>query len=56
MQWKLAIKLWLQVFKKITRFFVARFNTAKVVQTTIIDPLNMRIEAFRVNELANMKG
>ena len=45
-----------KVFKKITRFFVARFNTAKVVQSTIIDPLNLRIEAFRINELANMKG
>ena len=45
-----------KVFKKITRFFVARFNTAKVVQSTIIDPLNLRIEAFRANELANMKG
>lgn len=45
-----------RVFKRITRFFVARFNTAKVVQTTIIDPLNLRIESFKVNELANMKG
>ena len=45
-----------KVFKKITRFFVARFNTAKVVQSTIIDPLNLRIESFIVNELASMKG
>lgn len=45
-----------KVFKKITRFFVARFNTAKVVQSTIIDPLNLRIESFKVNELASMKG
>lgn len=45
-----------KVFKKITRFFVSRFNTAKVVQTSIIDPLNLRIEAFKNNELVNMKG
>lgn len=45
-----------RVFKKITRFFVSRFNTAKVVESTIIDPLNLRIESFKNNELANMKG
>lgn len=45
-----------KVFKKITRFFVSRFNTAKVVQTNIIDPLNLRIESFRNNELVDMKG
>lgn len=45
-----------KVFKKITRFFVSRFNTAKVVQTSIIDPLNLRIESFKNNELIDMKG
>lgn len=45
-----------KVFKKITRFFVSRFNTAKVVQTSIIDPLNLRIESFKNNELLDMKG
>ena len=45
-----------KMFKKITRFFISRFNTAKVVQTSIIDPLNLRIESFRNNELASMKG
>ena len=45
-----------RIFKKITRFFVSRFNTAKVVQTTIIDPLNLRIESFKNNELSSMKG
>ena len=45
-----------KVFKKITRFFVSRFNTAKVVENTIIAPLNQRIENFRNNELSNMKG
>lgn len=45
-----------RVFKKITRFFASRFNTAKVVKSSIIDPLNLRIESFRNNELLNMKG
>lgn len=45
-----------RVIKKITGFFVSRFNTAKVVESTIIDPLNLRIESFRANELSSMKG
>jgi len=45
-----------KLFKKITRFFVCKFNTAKFVETTIIEPLNSRIENFKINELTNMKG
>lgn len=45
-----------RVIKKITTFFASRFNTARVVETTIIEPLNQRIENFKVNELSNMKG
>ena len=45
-----------KIFNKITRFFVSKFNTAKVIQNTIINPLNIKIENFRINELANMKG
>lgn len=45
-----------KMFKKITRFFVSRFNTAKVIENTIIAPLNQRIENFRNNELSSMKG
>lgn len=45
-----------RVFKKITRFFVSRFNTSKVVETTIIEPLNLRIDNFRNSELSNMMG
>ncbi len=45
-----------RVFKKITRFFVSRFNTAKVVETTIIEPLNSRIENFKNTELSSMMG
>lgn len=45
-----------KVFNKITKFFVSRFNTAKIVETTILEPLNLRIEKFRNNELADMIG
>lgn len=45
-----------RVLKKITRFFISRFNTAKVVETTIIEPLNLRIENFRNSELSSMMG
>ena len=45
-----------RMLKKITSFFVSRFNTAKVVESTIITPLNLRIENFRNVELANIKG
>lgn len=43
-----------KMFSKITRFFVSRFNTAKVIENTIINPLNSRIENFKNNELLNM--
>lgn len=45
-----------RMLKKITRFFISRFNTAKVVENTIIEPLNLRIESFRNNELANINS
>ena len=45
-----------KMFKKIKRFFASKFNTPKVVFSTIIEPLNNRIESFKNNELANMKG
>lgn len=45
-----------RVIKRITTFFASRFNTAKVVETTIISPLNARIESFKINELSGMKG
>lgn len=31
-----------RMFKKITRFFVSRFNTAKIVESSIIEPLNFK--------------
>lgn len=45
-----------KMFKKLTRFFSSRFNTAKIIETTIIDPLKLRIESFRNNELSSMIG
>lgn len=45
-----------KMFKKITRFFVSRFNTAKVIENTVILPLIQRIDNFKNNELTNMKG
>lgn len=45
-----------RTFSKLTRFFVSRFNTPKLIIKTIIDPLNARIEDFVNNELANIKG
>ena len=45
-----------KVIKRITTFFASRFNTAKVVENTIITPLNIRIENFKANELSSMKG
>ena len=40
-----------KTFKKITKFFVNRFNTYNVIVKTIIEPLNQRIDEFKVNEL-----
>ena len=45
-----------KAFAKITRFFIGRFNTSKVVENTILDPLRLRIESFRNNELSNIQG
>lgn len=45
-----------RIFTKITRFFSYRFNTAKAVENTIVDPLRLRIESFKNNELSNIKG
>ncbi len=46
----------IRIFGKIKNFFASRFNTAKVVESTIIFPLNERIESFKNNELSSMKG
>ena len=45
-----------KVFKKITRFFSYRFNTAKIIETTIIQPLKIRIDNFKNSELSNVIG
>ena len=45
-----------RTFTKITRFFSSRFNTAKLVNKIILEPLNRRIDEFVNTELANVKG
>jgi len=45
-----------RTFTKITRFISSRFNTPKLVNKIILEPLNHRIDEFIHNELANVKG
>lgn len=45
-----------KLFTRITRFFSSRFNTARVIENTIVDPLRLRIESFKNNELSNIQG
>lgn len=45
-----------RAFTRIKRFFISRFNTYKVIDDTIISPLNRRIEEFKKSELNDMKG
>jgi hypothetical protein len=44
------------VFEKAKSFFSVKFNTSKVITKTVINPLRKRVEEFRVNELAELKG
>lgn len=45
-----------RTFTRITRFFSSKFNAPKVINKTILEPLNNRIDEFVNNELANVKG
>ena len=45
-----------KTFKKITKFFSNRFNTYNVIVKTIIEPLNQRIDEFKINELKKVNG
>ena len=38
-------------FAKIKRFFIRRFNTAKLIQKKIIIPLNNLVNAFNETEI-----
>jgi hypothetical protein len=44
------------VFEKAKTFFAVRFNTPKVITKTVINPLRQKVDNFRVNELAELKG
>ena len=43
------------VWTKTKRFFSNRFNTINVISKTIIEPLKIRVQEFRVNELKGLK-
>lgn len=45
-----------RAFVRIKRFFISRFNTYKVIDDTIITPLNKKIDEFKKVELSSMKG
>ena len=45
-----------RTFTKLTRFFYSRFNTPKMINKIILEPLNIRIEEFIKTELANING
>lgn len=45
-----------RTFKNITKFFVNRLKTYNVVMKNIIDPMNQRIDEFKVNQLENING
>ena len=43
------------LWTKTKRFFSNRFNTINVISKTIIEPLKIRVQEFRVNELKGLK-
>lgn len=45
-----------RTFKNITKFFVNRLKTYNVVMKNIIEPMNQRIDEFKVNQLENVNG
>lgn len=44
-----------KIFGRVKRFFASRFNTKKVIETTIIEPFRSRINEFKENELSNIE-
>lgn len=44
-----------RIFGRVKRFFASRFNTKKVIETTIIEPFRSRINEFKENELSNIE-
>ena len=45
-----------KIIGSIKRFFASRFNTKKVIETTIINPFKSRINEFKENELSSIEG
>ena len=44
------------VFVKAKRFFASKLNPSKVISKTVINPLRQRVDEFKINELADIKG
>ena len=44
-----------KIFSRIVTFFTSRINTSKVIESNVVDPLKLRIESFKNNELANIQ-
>lgn len=44
-----------KVFTKVKRFLASRFNPSKIVMKNVIEPLKLRIQDFKNNELLDMK-
>lgn len=44
-----------KVFTKVKRFLASRFNPSKIVMKNVIEPLKLRIQNFKNNELINVK-
>lgn len=42
--------------KSLTKFFMGRFNTYKVIMKNVIEPFKQRIDEFKVNELKKVDG
>jgi len=45
-----------RTFSKITKFFVNKFNTYNVIMKNVIEPMNQKIDEFKVNELESFNG
>lgn len=44
-----------RTIKKITKFFANRFNTYNVIVKSVLEPINHRIDEFKVNELKKVE-
>lgn len=45
-----------KMLDKVKRFFVSRINPSKIIMKNVIEPLKLRIQNFKNNELLQIKG